>query len=70
MPGLRLNAPQVQRLCGVDEAMCRTVLNALVEMKFLRLNPDGTYDRLTNEPRGQLRSAQADLRPRRIREAS
>jgi hypothetical protein len=45
MPGLRLTHAQVQRLCGVDEVMCRTVLSALIDLKFLRLNADGTYIR-------------------------
>jgi hypothetical protein len=48
MPGLRLNVRQIQRLCGVDEAMSREVLDALVDVKFLRLNPDGTYARATD----------------------
>jgi hypothetical protein len=46
MPGLRLTPRQVQRLCGVDETMCRQVLDALVDLKFLRMNGDGTYARL------------------------
>jgi hypothetical protein len=48
MPGLRLSAAQTQRLCGVDRALCQDVLDALVELKFLRLNADGTYSRLTD----------------------
>jgi hypothetical protein len=48
MPGLRLTARQVQRLCGVDETLCREVLDTLVDVKFLRLNPDGTYARATD----------------------
>lgn len=46
MPGLRLTPRQVQRLCGVDETMCQQVLDALVDLKFLRMNGDGTYARL------------------------
>jgi DNA-binding IclR family transcriptional regulator len=46
MPGLRVTRAQVQRLCGIDESTCRTVLDSLVELKFLRLNPDGTYARV------------------------
>jgi hypothetical protein len=45
MPGLRLSVAQTQRLCGVDPALCRDVLDALVDVKFLRVNPDGTYAR-------------------------
>ena len=47
MPGLRLTVVQVQRLCGVDAALCQSVLDALVEMRFLRANADGTYARVS-----------------------
>ncbi len=47
MPGLRLTVRQVQRLCGVDETICKGVLDALVDAKFLTSRPDGTYMRLT-----------------------
>jgi hypothetical protein len=45
MPGLRLSVAQTQRLCGVDPTLCRDVLDALVDVKFLRVNSDGTYAR-------------------------
>ena len=48
MPGLRLRAVQVQRLCGIEPAICRTTLAALVDEKFLRENTDGTYARVTD----------------------
>jgi hypothetical protein len=48
MPGLRLTAVQVQRLCGVNETMCQGVLDALVDVKFLRVNQDGTYARFSD----------------------
>ncbi|PWT84441.1 MAG: hypothetical protein C5B57_04855 [Blastocatellia bacterium] len=47
MPGLRLTAEQVQRLCGVERTMCKAVLDALVEAKFLCRKPDGAYARTT-----------------------
>jgi hypothetical protein len=50
MPGLRLTPRQVQRLCGVHAAMCQEVLDALVDLKFLRVNADGTYSRLIDGP--------------------
>src|SRR5262245_45394649 len=51
MPGLRLSVIQVQRLCGVERSLCKAVLNALVEEKFLQQRADGTYARLTeSEP--------------------
>ncbi|HZR25364.1 MAG TPA: hypothetical protein VFA59_17340 [Vicinamibacterales bacterium] len=48
MPGLRLTAAQVQRLCGIDRAMCATVLSTLVDAKFLCIKPNGTYVRVTD----------------------
>jgi hypothetical protein len=48
MPGLRLTVRQVERLCGVEHTMCKAVLDALVDAKFLRLGRDGAYARLTD----------------------
>jgi hypothetical protein len=48
MPGLRLTAPQIERLCGIDQAICQAVLDALVDASFLRVLGDGTYTRLTD----------------------
>lgn len=45
MPGLRLTLAQAQRLCGVERMLCKTVLDALVETKFLCVKPNGTYAR-------------------------
>ena len=61
MPGLRLNVKQVQRLCGVDASLCQSVLDALVDLEFLRANADGTYVRLADAP--EPRPAHASLRP-------
>src|SRR5438128_2073697 len=41
MPGLRLKAEQVQRLCGVERMICRRVLDVLLDEKFLCVNADG-----------------------------
>ena len=49
MPGLRLTADQIHRLCGVDRAACADILDSLVRDRFLRANPDGTYARLTDD---------------------
>ena len=46
MPGLRLKAEQVQRLCGVKPSVCRVLLESLVEAKFLCVSSDGAYARL------------------------
>jgi hypothetical protein len=48
MPGLRLRAEQVQRLCGIEQTMCQMVLDSLVDEKFLDAKPDGHYARLTD----------------------
>ena len=46
MPGLKLRVDQVQRLCGIEQTMCKLVLDALVKVDFLSLRSDGTYVRL------------------------
>ena len=46
MPGMRLTAEQVERLSGVDRAVCQDVLEDLVRARFLnRLN--GSYSKLS-----------------------
>ena len=50
MPGLRLTAHQVRRLCGVDHLICNAVLDALVDANFLTRNADGTYARRFDGP--------------------
>jgi hypothetical protein len=62
MPGLRLRAEQVQRLCGIDPATCQTVLDALVNAMFLCVKPDGHYARLTEGPCSRPHPAKAVLR--------
>jgi hypothetical protein len=63
MPGMKLTFEQVQRLCGIEQTMCKLVLEALVKANFLCLKSDGTYVRLT-EGRSTLpgRPAKAALR--------
>jgi hypothetical protein len=63
MPGLRLTAQQVQRLCGVDRADCQLVLDSLVDAKFLCTKSDRSYARLTEGEVPRPRAATADLRP-------
>src|ERR687896_292834 len=55
MPGMRLTPEQVQRLSGVDHAVCRHILDALVEAKFLRVGTDGSYMRLMDGSPSRLR---------------
>jgi hypothetical protein len=54
MPGLRLTADQIHRLCGVERGQCTGILDTLVRDKFLRANPDGTYARFTDDQRTQM----------------
>ena len=61
MPGLRLTPEQTGRLCGVERALCQTVLDALVVEKFLCVTSDGRYARVSDEVRGP-RPAKAALK--------
>jgi hypothetical protein len=63
MPGLGLTASQVQRLCGIEKAMCDAVLETLVGVKFLRVGSDGVYRRLTEGALARPTTVKADLRP-------
>jgi len=40
---MRLKLEQVQRLCGIEQPLCKVALEALVEAKFLRLGSDEMY---------------------------
>ena len=46
MPGLRLTAPQAQRLWGLDAEFCEAILGALVDAKFLLRTGDDVYVRI------------------------
>jgi len=50
MPGLRVTAPQAQRLWGLDPSTCHDALECLVDMGFLTLTSSGHYARLTDGP--------------------
>jgi hypothetical protein len=67
MPGLRLKAAQVQRLCGLERKMCQTVLDMLVDEKFLSVTSDGQYARLTSghHPNPAKADGRADRQPRK-----
>src|SRR5258708_18716039 len=62
MPGLRLTLAQAQRLHGVQQALCRIVLDVLVDEKFLCVKSDGHYARLTDEMTQRPQPAKANLR--------
>jgi hypothetical protein len=48
MPGLVLTEAQAKRLWGVDAMMCRAVLAALLERRFLRRTAVGAYVRASD----------------------
>jgi hypothetical protein len=62
MPGMRLTTQQVQRLCGIESTLCKTVLDSLVEERFLSVKPDGSYGRLTEGDASRPGQAKAALR--------
>jgi len=62
MPGLRLTFQQVQRLCGIEQTICHTVLDSLVDAKFLCVKSDGHYALSTDGQIPYPRAAKADLR--------
>jgi len=72
MPGLRLTRPHAQRLWGLDEQTCRTLLDRLVDLKFLVVGADGNYMRLTegNIVPQTLRIAKANLPPQQSKTQS
>ena len=47
MPGLRLTTEQARRLWSLDLRTCHSILDALVESKFLVRSRDGKYFRLS-----------------------
>ena len=63
MPGLRLTSGQVQRLCGVEQALCQAGLTLLVETKFLCVTSDGVYARTTDGEVSRPRMVRSTLSP-------
>jgi hypothetical protein len=45
MPGLRLTPAQATRLWGLEQEMCRAVIDTLVSAAFLRWTPAGAITR-------------------------
>jgi hypothetical protein len=60
MPGMHLKPEQVQRLCGVERGLCQTVLDSLVDAKFLCVSADGQYARVTEGQMSSYRPARPD----------
>jgi hypothetical protein len=67
MPGMHLTPDQVERLSGVDRAICNAVLDDLVRARFLCISADGSYSKLsdTESRRGGSRSLQRPSAERR-----
>ena len=61
VPGTRLDLQQVQRLCGVVRILCKTVLDSLVDAKFLCVKSDGEYARLLDGRIDRLYPTKAEL---------
>jgi hypothetical protein len=51
MPGLQLTNVDAQRLWGLDETTSGVLLDALVQVKFLRRTRDGFYARVNGHSR-------------------
>ena len=49
MPGLRLTPAQAQRLWGLDAPAAQSVIDALVDARFLQRRPDGTFVRFDSD---------------------
>ena len=45
MPGLRLTLAQASRLWQIEPPVCRRIIDALVESRFLRWTPSGMVTR-------------------------
>lgn len=45
MPGLMLTVPQASRLFGLDEDVCRTIVDRLVRVAYLRRMDNGAVTR-------------------------
>ena len=45
IPGLSLTRPQAQRLWSLDASTCDAVLDALIDMRYLRRTQAGAYVR-------------------------
>jgi hypothetical protein len=56
MPGMRLTPKQAGRLWGLDEQTCTTLLEFLVDEKFLSRSRDGGYRRCVDGPMAFPRS--------------
>ena len=61
MPGLRLTSEQAQRLWALGAHTCSSLLNSLIDLKFLVREPDGRYARgWQGDDMGPFRMAKAN----------
>ncbi len=70
MPGLQLTTHQAERLCGVEPTLCKAVLDALVDARFLCVKPNGAYARATDGAVARPRVTNADVPLRRTAAAA
>jgi len=63
MPGLRLRADQIRRLCAIEQSLCDVALAWLVRTGFLSLKPDGCYIRPVEESSRWMETAKTALAP-------
>jgi hypothetical protein len=61
MPGMRLSPAQVERLSGVDRAVCTCVLDDLVRAGFLCGTANGSYGRATDASTSRPRPEMAGV---------
>ena len=47
MPGMTLTVPQASRLFGLDDIVCRTIVERLVGAAYLRQTRTGAFTRAT-----------------------
>ena len=62
MPGMKLTADQLRRLCGIEPTTCKLALDALVKTGFLCLRHDATYVRPTEGAVSLSRSQKTPLK--------
>jgi hypothetical protein len=65
MPGMRLTPEQVERLSGVDRAVCQDVLEDLVRAKFLDRLSNGSYGKASETSITESRSLNGEAQAAR-----
>jgi hypothetical protein len=60
MPGMQLIPEQVERLSGVERAICKVVLDDLVRAGFLRMSANGSYCRVSDTSTSRTRRGGAE----------